>query len=355
MSRQALRRIEQIGNTLNSSPASQPDLSNMTTKLAYNKEFAEAIKHLPSIQIPTLATVQETRAVINNFTQAATAAIPLPDNITETKIPLTTRDGTALEILRFDPPAQSTTTTGPGPQPCIAFLHGGGFFALSTEIFRPLYILIAAMTSRPVFGIPYRLAPEHPFPTPLDDVMDSITYISTHATALSIDTTRIALLGQSAGACLAVGAALRLRDEGFKPPIAKLVLQQPVLDDRTTLAADHPKNALLVWSRELNEMSWGAYLGRNGSSSGSGGEVSEYAAPARAKSFKGLPPVHVDTGSLDLFGPEVVATVARMVADDVEVELHHYAGVPHGFDGVAPMSSAAKDATEKRTRALMDF
>jgi acetyl esterase/lipase len=322
------------------------------TNLSYDKEFAEAIKSLPGIQIPALASAAQTREVINSFTSAAVQGIPDLEGVTETKLQVSAGDGTVLELLCFEPtrPADAAEASG---NPCIALLHGGGLIALSTDIFRPIYKITAAMTGRTVFGVPYRLAPEFSYPTPLEDVCASIKYISSHAKELGIDPKRIGIFGQSAGACLAVAAALKLRDEHFQPPLAKLILQQPLLDDRTYLPPDHPKHKLLVWSQELNDMSWKAYLGKDREQREAG--VPQYASPGRVEALSGLPPVFIDVGSLDLYASEVVEFTSKLLASDVQVELHLYGGVPHAFDGIAAGISKSKDITEKRMLALGDF
>jgi acetyl esterase/lipase len=320
--------------------------------LAYDAEFQEAIKAYPSIQMVALDTVVDTRKAINDFTWAAAKNIPPQEGVVETQHQVETADGTTLELLQFTPAGEATDGAA---GPCIAFIHGGGLIALSTDIFRPLYQLTAAMTGRTVFGIPYRLAPEFPYPTPLDDVCASVRWISTHARTLGIDPSRIALYGQSAGGCLASGACLKLRDEGFQPPIAKLVLQQPMLDDRISLPPEHPKNKLLVWTQQLDDMGWEAYLGSAKHDRAAGSAVSEYAAPARATNLTGLPRVFIDIGSLDLYSAEAVAFASKLIANDVTVEMHLYAGVPHAFDAMAPGIAMSRDVAEKRIRALQDF
>ncbi|KAH8657982.1 Alpha/Beta hydrolase protein [Xylariales sp. PMI_506] len=321
--------------------------------LSYDKEFAEAIKSFPSIQIPALETVFDTRNAINGFTSAAAKALSVPEGIKETKYQVTSDDGAGLELLRFEPPHLDADEEA-GGRPCILFIHGGGLIALSTDIFRPLYQFTAVATKRLVFAVPYRLAPEFPFPTPLEDMCASIKWVSGHAQELGIDPRRIALYGQSAGACLALSAALKLRDEGLQPPIAKLILQQPLIDDRTSLPADHPKRKLLVWTQELNNMGWEAYLGKNWAEDKEK-EVSEYASPGRATNLAGLPRTFIDSATLDLYCADSVALASKLTNSDVEVEVHIYRGVPHAFDSIAPGISMAKDIAKKRIAALQDF
>ena len=96
---------------------------------------------------------------------------------------------------------------------------------------------------------------------------------------------------------------------------------------------------------------WASLLGQPPGSAG----VSPYAAAARAESLKGLPPVFMATGALDLFTEENLDYAKRLMADGVPVELHVYPGAPHGFmqATTARVSRAyARDAMAALARAL---
>jgi acetyl esterase len=80
-----------------------------------------------------------------------------------------------------------------------------------------------------VLSVEYRLAPGDPFPAALDDVTAAVCWVRDHAPLLGVDAERVAIGGQSAGANLAAGCTLRLRDAGAQQP-AFQVLAYPVLD-----------------------------------------------------------------------------------------------------------------------------
>lgn len=170
-----------------------------------------------------------------------------------------------------------------------------------------------------------------------------------HANAESeqIDPARIALFGISAGGGLAAAVALKARDEKVSPPIKKLVLAYPMLDDRTYWPDEHPLNPYLMWTGAFNRVAWGAYAGADGVK-----EISPYAAPARAKNLSGLPPTFIDCGELYLFRDEDLEFGARLLKAGVSVELHLYPGVPHAFEMVAVDVRVSKLAVELRVRAL---
>lgn len=111
----------------------------------------------------------------------------------------------------------------------------------SVESFKPLILNYAHTYGIQIFGVDYRLAPEHPAPAGIEDTFAVAQWLQAHVEAFNVDLARIALFGASAGGGVAAGAALLARDKRLSPPIAWLVLLYPMLDDRTTI---EPEKAL---------------------------------------------------------------------------------------------------------------
>ncbi|KAL0468408.1 Alpha/Beta hydrolase protein [Neurospora intermedia] len=273
------------------------------------------------------------------------ASIPDSPDITETTYQIPSKDGTLITLYRFTPAAAAAAT--PGPRAAVLYHHGGGFVQNTVVQFRKEIKRYAHGSGLTFYAAEYRVAPEHPFPTPFDDCYSALEWLHANAASEQIDPARIALLGVSAGAGLAAAVALKARDDNVSPPIKKLVLAYPMLDDRTYLPEDHPLSPYLMWNGAANRIAWGAYAGADGVK-----EISPYAAPARAKDLSGMPPTYIDCGELDLFRDEDVEFAARLLKAGVRVELHLYPGVPHAFEMVAVNIRVSKKAVENRLRAL---
>lgn len=155
-------------------------------------------------------------------------------------------------------------------------------------------------------------------------------------------------MGESAGGNLAVGLALLARDRELSPPLAKQILVYPMLDDRTTT---NNVGELAFWSAEDNITGWTAYFGPNAGTD----SASPYAAPARAGSVHGLPPLYLDCPQLDIFALEDAKYAMHVMAAKIPTELHVYERLPHGFEGFAPTCSAVKRAYANRARAITTF
>jgi acetyl esterase/lipase len=267
------------------------------------------------------------------------AGIPVqPVRVSEYAAPAEDGHQVALRLYRPD-------RVRPGP--LVIDIHGGGMIAGTLDQSDALLRSLSARAELAVLTPDYRLAPEHPDPTPVEDCYATLRWAAANATELGIDAARIGVMGGSAGGGLAAGVALLARDRGG-PAIARQLLVYPMLDDRTVEADPQMADALL-WSVDDNLTGWTALLGEAASGSG---DVSVYAAPARATDLSNLPPAYIDVGGLDLFRDEDVAYATRLQQCGVPVELHVVPGVPHAFDILAPESSAGRQVTESRLRFL---
>ncbi|KKI20839.1 alpha/beta hydrolase [Sphingomonas sp. Ag1] len=228
----------------------------------------------------------------------------------------------------------------------ICHMHGGGFVLGAPEgsaaRLRPMVAALGCV----IVSVDYRLAPETPFPGPIEDCYAGLAWTFANAARLRIDPARIGVMGESAGGGLAAALALLARDR-CDYRLAFQHLLYPMIDDRTGVIEGDPLTGEFIWSRESNRFGWQAMLGQ-----APGGEgVSPYAAAARAEDLTGLPPTYIATGSLDLFRDENIAYAQRLLAAGVPTEFHIWPGAIHGFDG-APDAAITREANQSRIAAL---
>ncbi|MEU9400808.1 alpha/beta hydrolase [Streptomyces sp. SID4985] len=228
--------------------------------------------------------------------------------------------------------------------PVIYHVHGGGM-VLGTNragVDAPLH-WARDLGGAVVVSVEYRLAPEHPYPAPVEDVYAGFLWTARNAEDLGGDPDRIVLAGASAGGGLTAALALLLRDRQG-PPVLGQLLMYPMLDDRNDTGSSHQMAGVDVWDRSANETGWSALLGeRRG-----GPDVPPYAAPARATDLTRLPPAFLDVGSAETFRDEVVAYASRIWGCGGVAELHVWPGGFHGFDGLAPKTALSRTARAAR-------
>lgn len=232
---------------------------------------------------------------------------------------------------------------GAATKPGIYFLHGGGM--IIGDPFTGIANILdwALEHDAVVVSLDYRLAPEHPDPTPVEDAYAGFEWTAAHADELGIDPDRILLAGTSAGGGLAAGVALLARDRRGPAAMAQL-LMSPMLDDRDDTVSAQQYSNTGSWSRESNITGWTALLGDRRATA----EVSAYAAPARATDLSQLPPAFIDVGSAEVFRDEDVAYAGRLWEAGVQAELHVWAGGFHIFDGAAPAAALSTAALAAR-------
>ena len=219
-------------------------------------------------------------------------------------------------------------TAAAAPTAALLWIHGGGYLlgspeqddALCRRYVQRLGIVVAAAR--------YRLAPEHPYPIPLQDCYQVLTWL---AGLPGVDADRIAIGGASAGGGLAAALGFLARDRGEVSPVLQ-VLSYPMLDDRT-VGPELDKPGFRLWNARSNRFGWTSYLG---------GADPAVAVPARRTDLAGLAPAWLGMGTLDLFCAEDLAYAARLNAAGVECEVHEVPGAFHGFDGLAPKAAVSQ-------------
>ena len=294
----------------------------------------------PNIPPPAPGDWKSIRANVDAALSLIGKARSKPPNVVTKQFEARAADGAAVEL-------HWVTKRAANPGAGVLYIHGGGMVAGSVALYGPLVSDYVARSGVPMLLVNYRLPPENPHPTPLEDCFAALRWLAQHAPELGVDRSRLAVMGDSAGGGLAAAIALAARDRGG-PALKKQILLYPMLDDRT-MKPDSALGSLLTWSYDDNATAWGALLG---SALGSD-SVSPYAAPARSKALSNLPPAYIEVGELDIFRDEDVDYAFRLARAGVSAELHVHPGAPHGFDAFAPDADVSKRAWADRVRTLV--
>jgi acetyl esterase len=292
-----------------------PDAVEDTVSYAFDPELAAVVAMLPSGSISDLSSARAQLA-------EGMAAYGTPDEtgvqVREELVP--GPDGAPdVRLLVYIPDRQVAPAA-------VYSVHGGGFVIGNPEMEHPVNLQVARELGIVVVSVDYRLAPENPFPAPLEDCYAGLVWMAKNADALGVDPARIAIHGMSAGGGLCAGVALLARDRGG-PAIAFQYLGVPEIDDRLDTPSMRAYVDTPLWSRPEAELSWDAYLGpgKRGSE-----DVSPYAAPARAVDLTGLPPTYVSAMQFDPLRDEGIAYAQALLQAGIPTELHVFPGTFHG-------------------------
>jgi acetyl esterase len=283
-----------------------------------------------------LSDVAAARQKLSELVATASSS-EVPDGVEVRDLAVPTGLGDKLKARLYWPRGQ------PRPFGCLVFAHGGAFVLgdLRTEEARCLRYATEAGCA--VLSVDYRLAPEHPFPAGLEDCYAALEWVADNGSDLSLDGSRLAVGGTSAGAGLAAAMALLARDRDG-PRLVYQLLVYPVLDDRMATASMQEYTEIAPWDTTASRQMWELYL--------SGASPSPYAAPARAGSLAGLPAAYIMTAHFDPLRDEAHDYALRLISAGVPTEIHHFPGTFHGFDTVAPSARLSKRALEEQVAVL---
>jgi acetyl esterase len=226
------------------------------------------------------------------------------------------------------------TPRGTGPFPVVHFFHGGGWVGCDLETHDPLCRDLCSQSGQLVVAFDYRLAPENPFPIPINDCLESLEWMRVNAARLGGDVERITLCGDSAGGNLAAVAAqqARTRHPGM---IKAQVLIYPVTDHcayaqwPSYKTQGGPKTALP--HPQMTSL-WEMYL-RDSPLWIAGSQTHDLATPLHVADLASLPRSLTLLAENDLLCDEGAAYAERMRQAGNDVQVKRYPGQQHGFVG----------------------
>jgi acetyl esterase len=211
-----------------------------------------------------------------------------------------------------------------GSAPVLVYFHGGGWMVANIAIVDSVVRSLANRTGCVVISVNYQKAPEHKFPTPMDDCFAAVKWIAEHAVELGVDVHRLAVGGDSAGGNLAAAVALRARDEGA-PAIIHQLLVYPALQFGSDTESAR-RNGSGYWLDHVTiQYFWNQYVG-----SAEDG-ANPYCSPLLADDHHGLPPAMIVTAEFDPLEDEGRAYAGILEQAGVPVSLRQYDGMIHGF------------------------
>jgi acetyl esterase len=222
------------------------------------------------------------------------------------------------------------------PSAGVVFFHGGAWVLGDLDTHDCLCRILANETSCRLVSVDYRLAPEHPFPAAVEDACVATAWVASHAEELSIDATRLAVAGDSAGGSLAAVVCQAIKRSGVE--IALQVLLCPVTD----FAAQNQSRSDFAEGYFLESplMNWAAthYLASDIDTSDPG------LSPLRAPDFSGLPPAVIHTAGFDMLRDEGCDYAKELEHAGVDVKYFCHEHMIHHFYAMAGAIPYARTA-----------
>ncbi len=229
--------------------------------------------------------------------------------------------------------------------PLLVYAHGGSFALGTLSSWDAMLRELVRASGVAVLSVGYRLAPEHRFPVAFDEMLATIRFAAREGRSLGVDPTRLAAGGDSAGANLALGAALALRD-AQEPLLAFLLLIYGAYSTDSDSDSWHRlgtgayglSRAQVIWV-------WENYLA-------SPKQRADWRVAPLAATMHGLPPGHLIIGSLDPLLDDNQRLATRLEEAGVLNKLVVYEGLNHGFIRYGRLIGTARRAVADCAAAL---
>ncbi|KAI0168550.1 Alpha/Beta hydrolase protein [Pestalotiopsis sp. NC0098] len=308
-------------------------------------EWTEFYNRKPDRVPQLVGTPQEMRDVMKFLKAKATGMVPpMEDGLVVQNLSYAASDGAEIPLRLYKPSGRSKAG------PAIVYIHGGGWTLGDLEGEDLSCRSMCLHADCVVVSMDYRLAPEHQFPTGLEDVWDALMWTIENSSRILVDANCLVLGGSSSGGNMAAVLAHRARDRGISlkgqilriPSVCHIDAYPPSLNLKSM---EELEDAPLLSKRSM-ELFWSYYNPSN--------KADPDASPLLRDNFVGLAPAYVQIAGMDPLRDEGLAYVEKLRQANVDVHLDIYPGFPHAF-GYSPELPSAKTLEHDLLKAIREM
>jgi acetyl esterase/lipase len=277
------------------------------------KQFAEELETISKIS-ETLSLEEQRKLHVSLFISAKTVF----ENIDKVEnLEILGGDQNKIGLRIFHPQVNT-------PLPVLLYFHGGGWVFGSIEESDPVCRRLANYLNCIVVSVEYRLAPENPFPKPLEDCYAATEWVAKNASSFGGDPKHIIVSGESAGGNLAAVVAMMARDKNGPSLSAQLLIYPVISSTLDETVYDRCADQFFI-TKETMAFFWDMYLQSARS------DKNPYFSPDLAADLTGLPPALVITAEYDPLCQEGEKYAELLRRAGVQVISKRFPGLIHGF------------------------
>lgn len=239
------------------------------------------------------------------------------------------RDGKKIKCLVIRPKDKK------GNLPIIFYLHGGAFTSVPAFHHYKYAKQYAEKTGSVVVLVDYRVSYNSPFNTPLNDCVDAYRYFAENAEKFQIDTSKIAITGDSAGGYLCIMSTISAYELGLTMPKCQLLVY-PVLDSKSRTQSMEKFPDTPFWNSRYNKKMWKIYLKGN-----------TVVDPIDMPDLSFMPATYIEATEFDCLHDEAIDLYNKLKQEMCDVRLNDTKGTMHGYD-VFTKNPITQEAVQKR-------
>lgn len=309
----------------------------MNATTAMNDFTRTLLENMAKASFPPLHTLPVDVARMSYSKAVSVSGLPYAEVARVENLRVPVRDGRHISARLW---ASSLTPD----LPVVLYLHGGGFVLGGIDTCESMCRSIAQQSGAAVIAIDYRLAPEHPFPAALEDAWDSLRYVAKSGKPWGLDTTRLAVAGDSAGGTLTATCALMARDAGI--PLRLQAMFYPWVQGREETNTYREFAQGQVLNAEL--IRWFDRLATSQTQAVDAWQRE----PLYASSHAHVAPAWIGIAECDPLADDGRLYAQALTAAAVSVQLQEYAGTVHDFINMGRFLPQAAQAHTDMALAL---
>jgi acetyl esterase len=271
-------------------------------------------------------------------------SIAVAEQLVDENLTITPRTIAGIPARLYEPSDLSR------PSPGLLFVHGGGWVTGDLDTHDAWCRRLAVVGRMRVLAIEPRLAPEHPFPAPVDDTVLAFRQLAKEARSYGMDVTRLGVGGDSAGGNLSAVVGLETRKDAVRPVVTALLY--PAVDATLSHPSIRNNGKGFLLTEESIEWYLNHYLGKSRPELVKNPRVS----PLHESDVSGAPRALVVVAGFDPLVDEGVAYAEKLKKAGTTVDLVRYDALIHGFllmTALSPAARTAADETAKRIGELL--
>ena len=299
------------------------------------------IDHMARANRPPLHSMPAAQARAVHDAAAGLLDVPPPQLARVDALQIPTRDGAQIAARLYAPQAKGEGA----PLPALMYFHGGGFTVGNLATHDVLCRVLSEQSGAAVISVAYRLAPEHRFPTAVNDSWDALDWLVREAANLGLDGQRLAVGGDSAGGTLAAVAAIHARDIGLKLALQVLFYPGTCAHQSTPSHTKFANGPLL--NEALIDWFFAQYIDEN--------DREDWRfAPLDSGDVDGVAPAWIGLAEIDPLVDEGVAYADKLRMAGVPVDLEIYRGVVHAMMTMSRAVPEARQAQAAAAKAMRE-
>ncbi|WP_431131390.1 alpha/beta hydrolase [Variovorax paradoxus] len=300
--------------------------------------MASVVERMARAGHPSLDQLTPEEAKASYEKGAGVLEVPKPDLARTEDVGVRVRDGFELPMRLYAPSREKL--------PALVYFHGGGFTVGNIRTHDTLCRVLSMKSGCAVVSVDYRLAPAHKFPTASNDAWDAFAFIANEGARLGLDTSRLAVGGDSAGGTLAAVCAILARDAGLPLALQMLIYPGTTAHQDTASHLRYADGPLLT--KALIDYFFGQYVRTPA-------DRDDWRfAPLLADDVDGVAPAWIGLAECDPVVDEGIAYADKLRAAGVAVDIEIYRGVIHEFLKMGRAIPEALQAQDDAARALKE-